>query len=196
MRKLLRTPKLRILGFWILFFVLLILMIASEALGIPKPYFAFAFGILLIGNCVHSIQGRIKRWPYFLSLFALLFMLVILRKIFGSSLSFFELFIQAILTFTGSYFLVSILFVIPVVFRIRDLVKNILDLESLPDFVGVLILGFFLLAVFYPFVVLNIKRLRDIKLSGWFSLITLILGISFLFEIFLCLKGSKRLRRK
>ena len=110
MRKLLRTPKLRILGFWILFFVLLVLMTASEALGIDRYYLAHVFGILLIVNCVHSIQGRIKRGHYFLSLFALLFMLIILQKIGGSSSSFFELFFQAIMSFTGSYFLASSLF--------------------------------------------------------------------------------------
>ena len=108
-----------------------------------------------------------------------------------SSQSFSMTFLIVIASFTISYFFVSSLFVIGYVLKISNLSQEILGLE-IPGIIRFLILGFLLLGILYLFVVLNLKRLRDINLSGWFSLLTLIPGISLLFEIFLCLKGSAK----
>ena len=121
-----RTRKLiLILSFWLLFFVLVALMASPKILGISRSYLAFSFGALLIGSRVHSIKGRIKRWPYFLSLLALLFMLVALHKIFGISSNFFELFFSAAFFFTTiSYFFVSSFFILPVAMKIYGLIQK------------------------------------------------------------------------
>ena len=61
------------------------------------------------------------------------------------------------------------------------------------DFIPYLTLSLLSLTLFYPFVALHIKRLRDIKLSYWWTLLTLVPIISILFEVFLCLKKSSKL---
>lgn len=182
---------IRILGFWILFFALVVLTMSSKTLGINKFYIAMFFGVLLIGNYVPSIKGRIKRTTYFFGLLALLLILMVLSKTFGfqPSPNFFIVFISL---FVFSYFLMSVFYVMPIMMNVLDLVQNALGLEIQSHFFRAIVMCMFFLGIFYPFVILNIKRLRDINLSGWFSLITFIPFISFLFEIFLCLKGSTR----
>ena len=195
MRKQTHIHKLtRILGFWILFFALVVLTVSSEALGINKTYITMFFGILLIGNYVPYIKGEIKRRFYFFGLLALLFMLAILRKIFGiqPSPNFLMVFFNIIFYFTISYFFMSALYIMPITMKVLNLAQSTLGLEIQSNFIRTLILCLLFLGVFYPFVILNIKRLRDINLSGWFSLITFIPFISILFEIFLCFKGSVR----
>ena len=195
MKRSMCTHKLtRILGFWILFFVLVgFMMLSKDYLG--NKVLAFvgsSFGVLLIGTYVNSKES-IKRLPYFLSLLALLLTLAILPKIFiSSSLSFLGVFFTVIFYFTMSYFLMSSIYIMPVITKGWSLLQSILGLEIQSEFISATIISLSFLGVFYPFVILKIKRLNDINLSGWFSLITFIPFISVLFEIFLCLKGSAK----
>ena len=191
MKQSLRTWKpTRVLIFWVLFCLVVVFMKFAQNLDISGNYFAPLIGVLLIASRIHSTKERIKRLSYFLSLLALLFLLIVLRQIINSQ-NFSMTFLIGIASFTISYFFVSSLFVIGYVLKIFNLSQEILGLE-IPGIIRTLILSFLLLGVLYPFVVLNLKRLRDINLSGWFSLLTLIPGISLLFEIFLCLKGSAK----
>lgn len=54
----------------------------------------------------------------------------------------------------------------------------------------ILILIFVLIMIVWPFWVLHIKRLHDVNLSGWFSLIFLIPVINFFFVLFLFFRKS------
>ena len=190
MKQVKRKKWLRILGFWIAFFVLVAIIIPAKNLGISLNYFAPAFGALLIVSRVHSIKGRIKRLPYFFGLLGLLFMLIVLGVIVKSSHNFFTEFLLVNFSFLISYFFVSSLYLAFVILKVSHFSQEILGLKLLGGFP--LSFGLLCLGICYPFVTLNIKRLRDINMSGWFSLITLIPGISVLFELFLCLKGSAR----
>ena len=182
MKQLVHIPKLiwKHISFWILFFVMVVLLTLVGKLSI---YITSSFGALLIAYRVHSIKGSIKRLPYFLSLLALSFIFVFFAGIFGFS-------------FVISYFFAATLFVTYISSKFFNLTQEILGLTVPAGFIRSVIISFFCLCIFYPFVVMNIKRLRDINLSGWFSLITLIPGISLLFEIFLCFKGTTKRSRK
>ena len=185
------------LGFWILFFVLVFFtLIKPEIVGIPKIYFGSLVGVLLIVNRIYLVKGSIKRLPYFLSILALLLILIILCKISGSSLSFFELFFLSIISFMFSYFFLSSYFILPIAMKISDLVQSNLSLEISTGLIRTSIVSFLCLVIFYPFVVLHIKRLRDIRYSYWWTLFTVVPGIHILFEIFLFLKGSAKKKSK
>ena len=181
MKQSLRTWKpTRGLVFWVLFCLVVVFMKSAQNLGISGNYFAPLIGVLLIASRIHLTKGRIKRLPYFLYLLTLVFMVVVLRQIINSQ-NFSMTFLTGIVSFTISYFFVSSLVVIGYILKISNLSQEILGLE-VPGIIRFLILGFLLLGILYPFVVLNLKRLRDVNLSGWFSLLTLIPGISLLFE--------------
>ena len=91
--------------------------------------------------------------------------------------------------FPFSYFYFSSFYILTIV---TDLSEDSIGVETPPDFIRTTIMCFLCLVAFYPFVVLYIKRLRDIKLSYWLTLLALIPGIDTLFTIFLCLKGSAK----
>ena len=200
MKRFMRIRKITwILCFWALFFVLVIFMTSVENLSthgilsnlrISLSTISLYFGALLIANRVYSIKGRIKRVPYFLNLLALLFMLAILGNVGDSLNNFFQNFLFIILSFLNSYFFAAAYSVAEVSMKIFDLGQEILGLKIPTGFIRSLILGLLYVGIIYPFVVLNIKRLKDMSFSGWFSLISLIPVVSVLFEIFLCLKGS------
>ena len=152
--------------------------------------------MLLIVNRIYLVKGSVKRLPYLLSLLALFFILVGLRKISGSSESIFNLFLLTAFYFMISYFIISSIVMMTVALTILDLTKNILGLEISTHFIRTLILSFFILGILYPFIVLHIKRLRDARLSYWWTLLTLVPCVQTLFEIFLCFKGSAKKKSK
>ena len=76
MKQSLRTWKpTRGLVFWVLFCLVVVFMKFAQNLGISGNYFAPLIGVLLIASCIHSTKGRIKRLPYFLSLFSTAFLI-------------------------------------------------------------------------------------------------------------------------
>ena len=184
-------------GFWVLFFVLVFFtLVKPEIIGLSKIYFSSFIGGLLIFNRIYLVEGRIKRIPYFLSLLAISFTMLILFNIM-SSVSFLSSFsVLCITLFMSSYF--SVLLIIAKVANVEfyKLIHELLGFKIPFDFVPILSLGLLSLAVFYPFVVLHVKRLRDIRLSYWWAFITLIPGVHILLEIFLCLKGSAKRRSR
>ena len=182
--------------FWILFLTVVFFSLTeSEILGIPKTYFSSILAALLIFNRVYLVRGRIKRLPYFLNLAALFFILVSIKGItsmphFSQSLSTVGL---SVLKF--SYFSASFPLVLSAATKVYTLIWQTLNLKAMP-FINFLIGVFFCLGIFYPFVTLHIKRLRDIKFSYWWTLVTLIPSVHILFEIFLCLKKSAKRSKK
>ena len=179
--------------FWILFFLIVFFILTEpEILGIPKTYFSFFLGMLLIINRVYLVKGRIKRLPYFLSLLALFAIPVTLLKILSSLKIFPEFFFLIAIIFSTSYFSGSGFIMLAIAVEINNLTKDILDLEAPFNIIYIFTPGVLCLAIFYPFVVLHIKRLRDIKFSSWWTLLTLIPVINILFEIFLCIKDPPK----
>ena len=180
-------------GFWVLFFVLVFFtLVKPEIIGVSKIYFSSFIGGLLIVNRIYLVEGRIKRIPYFLSLLVLLFVLVLIICItspidFSKSLS-----TVVVSVPMSSYFFAPSPFVTLAATKIYILVWKTLNLKTSIPFISFSIIGLLYLVIFYPFVVLHVKRLRDIRLSYWWTLITLIPGVHILLEIFLCLKGSAK----
>ena len=184
-------------GFWVLFFVLVFFTLAKpEIIGVPKIYFSYFIGGLLIVNRIYLVEGRIKRIPYFLSLLVLLFVLVIIICI-TSSIDFSKsLSTVAISVPMSSYFFAPSPFLVLGGAKVYMLVWKALNLKTPIPFIGFLTIGLLHLAVFYPFVALHVKRLRDIRFSYWWTLMTLIPGVHVLLEIFLSLKGSAKRRSR
>ena len=191
--------------FLILFFTAAFFIVTkAKIIGIQTtysgflPYFSSFLGILLIVNRVYLVKGRIKRWPYFLNLLTLFIILVILTTFSGISKNFLDLSFLVATMLSISYFFVSSLFIIPITIEIHNVIQKTHHLiQEVPTIViRTFILSVLCFILFYPFVVLHIKRLRDIKLSYWWTLLTLIPGINILFEIFLCLKKSAKRSKK
>ena len=183
--------------FWNLSFLALFLALvfikSSKIIAISTTiYYVSYIGALLIINRVYLVKGCIKRWPYFLNLLTLFVILITIIKISDSSQSFLDLSFFFAMLFSISYFFASSLFTSPITWKIYNLTKDMLDLEVPSSVLSTSILSVLCLAIFYPFVVLHIKRLRDIKFSYWWTLLTLIPAINILFEIFLCFKKSAR----
>ena len=198
MKQFVRSHKLAWnFGFWLLFFVLVFFTLAKpEILGVSEVHFGSFIGGLLIVNRIYLVQGRIKRLPYFLSLLVLFFVLLLIIYI-TSSVSFFKSFYTAVISVpVSSYFFASYSFLVLGGLKIYALVWKALNLKTHTPFISFLTIGLLCLAVFYPFVVLHVKRLRDIRLSYWWAFITLIPGVHILLEIFLCLKGSAKRRSR
>ena len=65
----------------------------------------------------------------------------------------------------------------------------IIKIEN-PSILLSLILFFLIMIVLWSFWALHIKRLHDVNLSGWFSLLVLIPGINFFFVLFLLFRKS------
>ena len=198
MKQFVRSHKLTWnLGFWVLFFIMVFFNSAEpEIVGVSKIYFSSLIGGLLIVNRIYLVEGRIKRFSYFLSLLVLLFVLVLIICItspidFSKSLS-----TVAISVPMSSYFFAPSPFLVLGGAKVYMLVWKALNLKTPIPFIGFLMMGLLYLVVFYPFVVLHVKRLRDIRLSYWWTLITLIPGVHVLLEIFLCLKGSAKRRSR
>lgn len=192
MKKFVRSHRLAWnFGFWLLFFVLVFFTLAKpETVG--KIYFSSFIGGLLIINRIYLVEGRIKRLPYFLSLLVLLFVLVLIIYImspidFSKSLSTFVVSMPV-----SSYFFAPSPFVTLAAAKIYILVWKTLSMKTHMPFIGFLTIGLLYLLIFYPFVVLHVKRLRDIRISYWWMLMTLVPGVHVLFEIFLCFKGSAK----
>ncbi|MDE0118639.1 MAG: DUF805 domain-containing protein [Bdellovibrionales bacterium] len=182
--------------FWVLFILVVVFtLIDSKTLGISK-YFSFILGALLIVNRVYLVKGRIKRWPYFLNILALFFILIALYKFIYDSKNFSEICVFMAAFFSISYFFVASFVMLAMTIKIHSLVQDNLTLEVPLILVRSLIMSFLCLAAFYPFVTLHIKRLRDINLSYWWTLATLIPGINILFEIFLFTKKSVKRKKK
>ena len=195
MKKIITPQLILIVGCWLLFIIFSFLLFGQGTNTPSISSFAF-LGVPVIVSCVYSVRGRIKRSAYFFSLCGLLFLLSLLGSLFSAS-SFFSKFLTVIVSFTGSFLLASILMLMIFVIGITDFIRDILNLESMPlIIIRSLIMIFLISSTYYLFIALKIKRLRDINLSGWFSLITLVPGINVLFEIFLCLKSSAKKPRK
>ena len=179
--------------FWILFFAsLAFFMDILKNKDVSRLYFIPSLGALLIANRVYLVKGSIKRLFYFLTLLSLFSILVTLihttnSQNFPKSLSFIDLYPLML-----SYFHVSAIFTASVTPQIYNLFVETLNLKISKAFTHLLIQHLLNLVIFYPFVALHIKRLRDANLSYWLTLITLIPGINILFEIFLCLKGPTK----
>ena len=192
----------RIFVFWILFFVLVGLSVLLEALGIKNKNFdvggSMFLGVLLTGYYIPPVKGGISRKSYFFGFLVLLLMLEIFRWIFlpQESPSFFRNYLFAIFFSSISYFLYSIVTILVCTVNILVFVKNALGVETIPRFISTSFTYLSLLAGFYPFIFLNVRRLKDLNLSKWFSLIAFIPFIGIIFQIFLCLKGSKKKRVK
>lgn len=187
--------------FWILFFTsLAFFMDILKTKGISRLYFAPSLGALLIANRVYLVKGSIKRLPYFLTLLSLFSILATLVHITSSQNFPKSLSLVGLYSLMLSYFHVSALLATSVTPKIYNLLGETLNLKMPDGFTHLLIQQLLNLVIFYPFVALHIKRLRDIRLSYWLTLITLIPGINILFEFFLCFKGSakrtKRVKRK
>ena len=189
----------KIFTFWTLFFGVVTLWHTIDPMFRSSPFkeewllwlFASLFvvsvllGGLLVFTCMNSVKGRIKRVPYFFGLLLLWFVLQAVPNFLGVENS------ENFVFFMQSYFFFGTFHSFGITVEIQSLTYDISGLE-LPTFIKFLITGLVCLSVFYPFVVLTLKRLRDINLSSWFSLLTLIPVVSFLFEIFLCFKGSAK----
>lgn len=81
-------------------------------------------------------------------------------------------------------FLVAIIY-----YNLSSAAANFVDeIQSL--FIAFTVVIFVLLIILWPFLVFHIKRLHDVNLSGWFSLIALIPFINFLFFLFLLFRKS------
>ena len=199
--------------FWILFLTVAFFSLTeSKILDISKVYFSSILGALLIFNRVYLVKGRIKRLPYFLNLAALFFILILIQSItniphFSQFLSTLDLstlklsyFSQSLSTvglsvIKSSYFSTSYPLVLLTAKEVYTLIWQTLNLKPMPFF-DFLIGMLFCLGIFYLFVTLHIKRLRDVKFSYWWTLLTLIPGINVLFTIFLCLKKSAKRSKK
>ncbi len=192
MKQFVRSHKLLWnIAFWILFFIIVASIALLKSSDVSK-YSMFLIGVLLILNRIYLAKGSIKRLPYFLSFLALLFILVGLRQIFSSSESASDLFSSTAFVSMVSYFLVSSIVIMSVALAVLDLTKNTLGVETPSDFIRIFTICFFFLVIFYPFVVIHIKRLRDARLSYWWTLLTLIPCVQTLFAAFLCFKGSAK----
>ena len=192
MKQFVRSRKMLWNLIFLVLFLALVFIKPSKIITILTFHYGLYIGILLIVNRIYLVKGSIKRLPYFLSLLILLSIPVILIKIISSATFLHTLLISSVLFFTASYFKLSFFCVTLVNIKFYKWIQESLSFKFQSDLIPFLTLGLLGLVIFYPFVVLHIKRLRDIKLSYWWTLLTLIPVINILFEIFLCLKGPPK----